>query len=50
MISSFLHDGRADSVTAAIEAHDGQGSEARDAFAGASARDRRDLLEFLGSL
>jgi CxxC motif-containing protein (DUF1111 family) len=50
MITSFLHDGRASSIADAIQAHDGQGRRARDAFGRLSAGDRQDLLEFLGSL
>jgi CxxC motif-containing protein (DUF1111 family) len=50
MMTSFLHDGRATSMADAIRAHDGQGRRARDAFGRLSARDRQDLLVFLGSL
>ena len=48
--SSFLHDGRATSLDAAILAHDGQGQQARDRFAGLSDRSRDALLAFLNSL
>lgn len=48
--TTFLHDGRASSITAAIQAHDGQGARARDAFAALSAAQKADLLEFLNSL
>ncbi len=46
----FLHDGRASSPAEAIQAHDGQGRRARDAFNTLSQTDRSDLLQFLGSL
>ena len=48
--TSFLHDGRASTPAEAIQAHDGQGRRARDAFNRLNQRDRNDLLEFLGSL
>jgi CxxC motif-containing protein (DUF1111 family) len=49
-LSTFLHDGRASSITEAIRAHDGQGRRTRDAFNALSPGDRSDLLKFLGSL
>lgn len=49
-ITRFLHDGRAQSLEAAIGAHDGQGRAARDRFNGLSAADRARLLAFLRSL
>jgi CxxC motif-containing protein (DUF1111 family) len=49
-LSTFLHDGRAASITEAVQAHDGQGRRARDAFNALPPRDRSDLLQFLGSL
>jgi len=48
--SLLLHDGRATSLDAAILAHDGQGTEARDRFQRLSSRDRFALLQFLKSL
>jgi CxxC motif-containing protein (DUF1111 family) len=50
MITTFLHDGRATTIDAAILAHDGQGRAARDRFAALSARDKARLLAFLKSL
>ncbi len=49
-LSTFLHDGRASSISEAIQAHDGQGRRARDAFHALGPGDRNDLLQFLGSL
>jgi CxxC motif-containing protein (DUF1111 family) len=46
----FLHDGRATSVEAAILAHDGQGGNARDRYAGLSSEKKRALLAYLNSL
>lgn len=46
----LLHDGRTTNVSAAIEAHDGQGAAARDAFRRLSADDLAALLAFLASL
>jgi CxxC motif-containing protein (DUF1111 family) len=46
----FLHDGRADSIEAAILAHGGEAEEARRRFRSLSAEDRRRLIEFLNSL
>jgi mono/diheme cytochrome c family protein len=46
----FLHDGRAPTIRAAVEAHGGEGSEARDAFMALSEDDKRDLDVFLHSL
>jgi CxxC motif-containing protein (DUF1111 family) len=47
---SYLHDGRAKTPEAAIMAHAGQGSAARDRFARLDSRDRYTLLAFLKSL
>lgn len=47
---SFLHDGRALTVTDAIEAHGGEASVARDRFRGLSSAERAAILAFLGSL
>ncbi|HEX6084241.1 MAG TPA: di-heme oxidoredictase family protein [Thermoanaerobaculia bacterium] len=49
-INTFLHDGRANSIEAAITAHDGQGRAARDRFNALNATDRNRLLAFLRSL
>jgi CxxC motif-containing protein (DUF1111 family) len=46
----LLHDGRTSSRSAAIQAHDGQGAAARNAFNAATAAQRNDLLLFLSSL
>jgi CxxC motif-containing protein (DUF1111 family) len=48
--TSFLHDGRAPTIRAAIVAHDGQGAAARDAFRELSADDKRALLAYVRSL
>ena len=45
-----LHDGRTSSNTTAIQAHDGQGAAARNAFNAATSAQRNDLLLFLSSL
>ena len=47
---TFLHDGRAQTIEAAIAAHDGQGRAARDRFNALNAADRGRLLAFLRSL
>ena len=49
-ITSFLHDGRALTLEAAILAHDGQGAVSRDRFRALNPDDRRALLRFLRSL
>lgn len=49
-ITSFLHDGRATTLEAAILAHDGQGAVSRDRFRALGTDDRRALLRFLRSL
>jgi CxxC motif-containing protein (DUF1111 family) len=48
--SFFLHDGRARSVEEAILWHGGEASTARDGFMSLSSDQRRQLLDFLGSL
>jgi CxxC motif-containing protein (DUF1111 family) len=48
--SRFLHDARATTHPAAIEAHDGAAKEAAQAFGRLTADDRQKLLDFLGSL
>ena len=49
-LSTFLHDGRATTLSAAILAHDGQGSAARNNFASLKQSDQQNLLAFLNSL
>ncbi len=46
----FMHDGAAETIEAAILAHDGEAAAIRDAFEALPAADRELLLEFLGSL
>jgi CxxC motif-containing protein (DUF1111 family) len=48
--STFLHDARASTYSAAIDAHDGAAKEAAQAFGRLTAADRQALLDFLGSL
>ena len=48
--STFLHDGRARSLTEAILWHGGEAQQSADAVASMSAADRARLLAFLGSL
>jgi CxxC motif-containing protein (DUF1111 family) len=50
MITTFLHDGRARSLEAAILAHDGQGRPARDRFNGLDGDSKAKLMAFLRSL
>lgn len=49
-LTTFLHDGRALTIEAAILAHDGQGAVARDRFRALRPDDRRALLRFLRAL
>jgi len=49
-ITTYLHDGRARTLEAAIAGHDGQGRGARDRFTALSAADRAKLIAFLRSL
>jgi CxxC motif-containing protein (DUF1111 family) len=49
-VRAFLHDGRATSVEAAIEAHGGEGTGARTAFRELGPEDHQALLAFLASL
>ncbi len=46
----FLHDGRADSLEAAILAHGGEADAARQRFRSLPSDQLRSLLEFLGTL
>jgi CxxC motif-containing protein (DUF1111 family) len=48
--SRFLHDARATTHPAAIEAHDGAAKEAAQAFGRLTPAERQALLDFLGSL
>lgn len=48
--ANFLHDGRARTLTEAIEWHGGEAAAARRSFERLDADTRRDLLAFLGSL
>ena len=50
VITSFLHDGRASTLSAAILAHAGQGQAARNNFANLSATAQANLIAFLNSL
>jgi CxxC motif-containing protein (DUF1111 family) len=43
----FLHDGRADTIEAAILAHGGEGQQSRDTFNGLSTASRAAVLRFL---
>lgn len=46
----YLHDGRAGSVEEAVVAHDGEGAVSRGRFLRLGPTQRRQLLDFLGSL
>ena len=46
----FLHDGRAETLREAIEAHGGEGTASRDAFLALDADSQSDLIEFLEHL
>jgi CxxC motif-containing protein (DUF1111 family) len=48
--TSFLHDGRANTIREAILAHDGQGLVARNNFAGLRKNEQAQILEFINSL
>jgi len=50
MITTFLHDGRAATLTDAIAAHDGQARAARERFNALDAASQGKLLSFLKSL
>jgi len=49
-ITTFLHDGRAQTIEEAILAHDGQGRMARDRFAGLSPAEQASLVAYLRTL
>jgi CxxC motif-containing protein (DUF1111 family) len=46
----FLHDGRAGTMQEAIQAHDGQGAAARDAFNALDSADQQAVIQFVRSL
>ena len=48
--TTFLHDGRAATISQAIDLHDGEGLAARNRFVRLTAFERAALLKFLGSL
>jgi CxxC motif-containing protein (DUF1111 family) len=48
--TAFLHDGRASTVRAAIEQHEGQAAASRDRFKALNLTDKNRVLSFLGSL
>jgi CxxC motif-containing protein (DUF1111 family) len=50
VMTRFLHDGSATSLSAAILAHDGQGRAARNRFANLRFSDKANLIAFLNSL
>ena len=50
VLTSFLHDGRANTLQAAILAHDGQGRAARNSFSGLSTTAKNQVLAFLRAL
>jgi CxxC motif-containing protein (DUF1111 family) len=50
LFTTFLHDGRASTVSDAILAHDGQAQRARNRFAGLNQTQRAQLLAFLSTL
>jgi CxxC motif-containing protein (DUF1111 family) len=49
-VPSYLHDGRAASVTDAVLAHDGEARGAREAFQALAPDDQRSLIEFIEAL
>ncbi|HEX3446874.1 MAG TPA: di-heme oxidoredictase family protein [Isosphaeraceae bacterium] len=50
LLTTFLHDGRANNLSDAILAHDGQGRDARNRFAGLNDDPKAALLAFLNAL
>lgn len=46
----YLHDGRANTLDAAILAHEGQGAPSRDRYRALNAMQRQQLLDFLGAI
>lgn len=49
-VGPYLHDGRADTISAAILAHGGEAQSARDAFADMTDAEQADVVTFLMSL
>lgn len=49
-VGPYLHDGRADTLAQAIEAHGGEAEASADAFRALSTNDARDLIAFLERL
>jgi CxxC motif-containing protein (DUF1111 family) len=50
VLTTFLHDGRATTLSQAILAHDGQGAAAAGGFSDLSAQQQANLIAFLNSL
>jgi CxxC motif-containing protein (DUF1111 family) len=50
VLTTFLHDGRATTLSQAILAHAGQGADAAEAFSNLSAQQQANLIAFLNSL
>jgi CxxC motif-containing protein (DUF1111 family) len=48
--NKLLHDGRTNDIATAIQAHEGQGANARNAFNALSAASQHDLVQFVRSL
>ena len=48
--TQFLHDGRCSDIRCAIQAHDGQGAAARDAFNRLRGEQQRNLIQFVRAL
>jgi CxxC motif-containing protein (DUF1111 family) len=48
--ASYLHDGRAATITDAVLAHDGEAAASRSAFQALSPDDQRSLIEFVSAL
>jgi CxxC motif-containing protein (DUF1111 family) len=46
----YLHDGRANTIDAAIRAHEGEGSVARDRYTRLTPQLRQSIVDFLGTL
>ena len=49
-VAPYLHDGRADTLDAAIRLHGGEGATARDAYAALDPADQDEVIAFLESL
>lgn len=50
VVTRFLHDGRADTISRAVENHAGQGAASRDRFNNLPATQKTQILAFLNSL